>query len=48
MKTEPEKPVRYGLTPAALVCWGPVIVILAACLMTKLLWWLVHWLSGGI
>lgn len=47
MKPEPEKPVRYGLSPAALVCLSPVIVIVAVCLLTKLLWSLVRWLSGG-
>ena len=47
MKSDPEKPVRYGLTPTALVFWGPVIVIVAVGLLTKLFWWLVQGLIRG-
>lgn len=42
MQSDPDKPMRYGLTPTALVFWGPVIVIVAVSLLTKLLWWLVQ------
>lgn len=47
MKLKPEMPIRYGLSPAALVCWGPVIAMVAAILFSKLFFGLARWLAGG-
>jgi hypothetical protein len=50
MSRDPEKPVRYGITPAALWVLGPVMVVVVASTLPKLLdlvRWLVRWWNGG-
>jgi hypothetical protein len=48
MKTDPEKPVRYGITPLGLVYLGLFLILLvglAGAGIMKCIMWLCRWLE---